>query len=123
MSNGTLTATTDTSEKSYKALHSNPVTNVNPAKYTISTGHNLANGESIRIISDSGKLPQGLDAHKVYYAITSAQDSDLQSNEIRLASSRANANLADPEYIKTISDSRASLKASFKIFGISDWSI
>ena len=102
MSNGALTATTNTSEKSYTALHSNPVTNVNPAKYTISTGHNLANGESIRIISDSGKLPQGLDAHKVYYAITSdASNSGLGNNEIRIASSRANAELTNPEFIRT----------------------
>jgi len=102
MSNGALTATTDTSEKSYTALHSNPETNVNPAKYTISTGHNLANGESIRIISDSGKLPQGLDAHKVYYAITSdASNSGLANNEIRIASSRANAELTNPEFIRT----------------------
>ena len=102
MSNGALVPTTDTSEKSYTATHSNPVTNVNPAIYTITGGHNLANGESIRIIADSGKLPQGLDAHKLYFAITSdASNSNLANNQIRIASSRANAELTNPEFIRT----------------------
>jgi len=105
MSNGTLTAASVTSEKLYEALHSNQVDYVNPSIYQIEGSHELQNGESVRVISESGRLPEGLDAHAIYFAITSAQDSDLQSNEIRLASSRANANLADPEYIKTISDS------------------
>ena len=105
MSNGTLTAASVTSEKLYEATHSNQVDYVNPSIYEIDGAHELQNGESVRVISESGRLPEGLEAHAVYYAITSAQDSDLQSNEIRLASSRANANLADPEYIKTISDS------------------
>ena len=114
MSNGALTSTETnalndgiTSEKSYvSVLHSNSINNVNPSKYEISDagGHQLLNGESIRIISESGRLPEGLDPHAIYYAITKAGDSSLGSNEIRIASSRANAELATPEYIKTISD-------------------
>ena len=33
--------------------------------------HNFLEGESIRFISDTGQLPDGLDNNKVYYAITS----------------------------------------------------
>ena len=102
MSNGALVGTTDTSEKSYDATHSDPIDNVNSAIYTIDGGHNLANGESIRIIADSGKLPQGLDAHKIYYAITNAAtNSGLAINQIRIASSRANAELTNPQFIRT----------------------
>ena len=35
----------------------------------------LNNGESIRIIAEDGDLPEGLDPHTVYYAITNAKDS------------------------------------------------
>ena len=117
MSNGVLTSTeTNTlndgisSEKAYvSVLHSNSINNVNPSKYEISDagGHQLLNGESIRIIAESGRLPEGLDPHQVYFAITKAGDSTLGSNEIRIASSRANSELATPEYIKTISDHSA----------------
>jgi len=96
-----------TSEKKYESVfHSNSSNNVNPSIFTIEDvgGHELMNGESIRVISESGRLPEGLDPHSVYYAVTSSQDGDLASNEIRIASSRANAELADPEYITTISD-------------------
>mgnify|MGYP001200613263 FL=1 len=101
MSNGTFTATESTSEKSYKALHSNPVDNVNEAIYTIDGSHELQNGESIRIISDSGELPAGLQAHQVYYAITNDGDSNLGINQIKIAGSKANADLPVPEFIRT----------------------
>ena len=101
MSNGTFTATESTSEKSYKALHSNPVDNVNEAIYTIDGSHELQNGESIRIISDSGELPAGLQAHQVYYAITNDGDSNLSANQIKIAGSKANADLPVPEFIRT----------------------
>ena len=101
MSNGTFTTTESTSEKSYKALHSNPVDNVNEAIYTIDGSHELQNGESIRIISDSGELPAGLQAHQVYYAITKDGDSNLGINQIKIAGSKANADLPVPEFIRT----------------------
>ena len=105
MSKGAKEIASATSEKKYTSVfHSDPVNNVNASIYTIDGGHELMNGESIRVISESGRLPEGLDPHAVYYAITSSQDSDLATNEIRLASSRANAELADPEYLRTISD-------------------
>ena len=101
MSNGIFTSTESTSEKSYKGLHSNPVDNVNEAIYTIDGSHELQNGESIRIISDSGELPAGLQAHQVYYAITNAGDSNLSANQIKIAGSKANADLPVPEFIRT----------------------
>ncbi len=114
MSNGGTTSTETTalgdgitSEKKYiSVFHSDPINNVNPSIYTINDvgGHQLQNGESIRIISESGRLPEGLDPHQVYYAITNTSDSSLLTTQIRIASSRANAELANPEYIKTISD-------------------
>ena len=38
---------------------------------TLTKAHDFINGESIRIISDTGQLPDGLDSNTVYFAITS----------------------------------------------------
>ena len=43
----------------------------NPDVITLTAAHDFINGESIRIISDNGRLPDGLIANQVYYAITS----------------------------------------------------
>ena len=38
---------------------------------TLSTADNFINGETVRVLSDTGQLPDGLVANTVYYAITS----------------------------------------------------
>ena len=108
MSNG-ASGTTNTSQKTFEATHSD----ANASKKSIFNigGHNLQNGESIRIISDNGDLPEKLDPHTVYFAITNTQDSDLAAFEIRIASSKTNAELADPIFIDTV----ASTTDKFKI--------
>ena len=68
MSNGSA-ATTDTSEKNYEAVHSAATAQVKSV-FTIGEGHELQNGESIRIVADNGDLPENLDPHTVYFAIT-----------------------------------------------------
>ena len=49
--------------------------------------------------------------HTVYFAITSTQDSSLLANEIRVASSKTNADLAVPVFVKTV----ASTSDKFRI--------
>ena len=68
MSNGAA-ATSDTSEKNYEAVHSAANAQVQSV-FTIGEGHELQNGESIRVIADNGDLPENLDPHTVYFAIT-----------------------------------------------------
>ena len=100
MSNGANVGTTDTSQKEYEATHSDanaPKKNV----FTIGT-HALQNGESIRIIANNGDLPENIDPHTVYFAITNDGDPDLSATEIRIASSKTNAELADPIFINTV---------------------
>ena len=101
MSNGTMTATTDTSEKNYTATHS-ATTASEKSVYTIDGGHNLQNGESIRVFADNGDLPENLDPHKVYFAITVDGDASLGPNRIRIASSKTNAELSTPVFINTV---------------------
>ena len=42
---------------------------------TLTSAHSFANGESVRVISDSGQLPDGLVPNTVYYAITNGNPS------------------------------------------------
>jgi len=49
--------------------------------------HQFLNGESIRIISDNGDLPTGLDNNEIYYAITSEVIPTLGPNQIKVAKS------------------------------------
>ena len=101
MSNGVTTGTTDSGKKSYKATHS-ATTATAKSVFTLSGGHNLQNGESIRIFADNGDLPENLDPHKLYFAITVAGDSSLGTDQIRIASSKTNAELATPVFINTV---------------------
>ena len=84
-----------TSEKSFNV---NRVAGINsiganslggiPKVITLETAHNFINGESVRVISDTGQLPDGLDANTVYFVITDAnnQASGLTTNRnIQLA--------------------------------------
>jgi len=92
---------TDTSQKSYEATHS-AATASQKSVFTINGTHNLSNGESIRIIADNGDLPENIDPHTVYFAITTAGDGTLGANQIRIASSKTNAELATPVFINTV---------------------
>lgn len=49
--------------------------------------HNFINGETVRIISDTGELPDGIDLNTVYYVITNSTATGIGSTEIKLASS------------------------------------
>ena len=101
MSNGANT-TVFSSEKEYKATHT-AASASQKSVYNLGV-HQLQNGESIRVFADNGDLPENLDPHKIYFAITNTQDSSLSSTQIRLASSRTNAELTIPSYINTIAD-------------------
>ena len=100
MPNGS-TGTTKIGEKNYEATHSDASASVQSV-FTIANGHELANGESIRIIADNGDLPENIDPHTVYFAITHTQDVNLNTTQIRIASSKTNADLAVPVFIKTV---------------------
>ena len=72
------------------------VTDVDESIFTIGS-HDLISGESVKIISDIGDLPENITAHQTYYVITDSLNSDrgdnvsLTSSQIQLASSLSNA--------------------------------
>ena len=66
-------------------------------------GHNMQTGEKVIVVSDTGDLPENIEAHRVYYVIT--YDSDpigslnpggiVQDSYIKLASTFTNAQLGE----------------------------
>jgi hypothetical protein len=54
---------------------------------TLSSPHEFINGETVRIISETGELPDGLDHNSVYYVITNSTATGLTNTQIRLATS------------------------------------
>ena len=61
----------DSSEKSYRVGQSiTGINSISSNEITLSTAHELTTGESIRVISDTGQLPDGLKPNTVYYTIT-----------------------------------------------------
>ena len=49
--------------------------------FTLTDSHQFINGESVRVMSDDGELPDGIDHNTVYFAITSG----INSDQVKLA--------------------------------------
>jgi hypothetical protein len=61
--------------------------NISANTITLTAPHNIINGETLRIISETGEIPDGLDNNSIYYAITNTTAIGIGSTQIRLASS------------------------------------
>ena len=113
--NTAINATTASSEKMVEAKHTDASNSSDPSVFNVvDNNHDFSNGESVRIISESGDLPENIDPHKLYYVITNKVgdqgDSSLGVGQLRIASSYTNATLATPVYIKSISDTNSTYK-------------
>ena len=83
------------SEKEFIVGRSNGGTGINSITsntLTLTTPHTFANGESIRVIGDTGQLPDGMTPNTVYYAITSG----IGTNQIKIAQTQNDAISATP---------------------------
>ena len=111
MTNGPISANvisgTDSSAKVYRDLTITTPNAQSPTQTIFNVGfsHSLKNGESIRIFSETGDLPEGLEEGKVYYAITSEKNSSradgisLNATQFQVASSRTNSEAQTPLFI------------------------
>ena len=70
-----------TSEKSYRVNISGGSNDISSNIITLTTNHSLTDGETVRLLSSTGQLPDGLTPNQVYYAITSG----LSANQVKLA--------------------------------------
>jgi hypothetical protein len=81
------------SEKEFIVGRSVGINSITNNTLTFTTAHTFANGESIRVISDSGQLPDGLISNTLYYAITSGITTNTQ---IKIAQTQNDAISANP---------------------------
>jgi hypothetical protein len=81
MPNTGITTNQITSEKEYIVGRSVGINSITANIMSFTENHSFINGESIRIISENGNLPDGLEHNRVYYAITSG----LSANQIKIA--------------------------------------
>ena len=119
---------TDTSAKVYNGVQiTTPLTDTTGTQtiYNTVNNHNLRNGESIRVFSETGDLPEGLEENKVYYVVTSSKNStrtdgiSLSASQFQIASSKTNATAATPIFITSYQGDqlRVESRVSDKIAG------
>ena len=85
MPNTAYTAYEATSQKSFTVGRSaTGINSISGNTLTLTSIHSFINGESIRIISDNGALPDGVDDNSIYYAITDSIAS-IGTNQIQIA--------------------------------------
>ena len=63
---------------------------------TLTSSHNFFNGESVRLISDDGNVPDGLVNEQLYFVITNTIDGSLTANTIKLAATFNDATVGTP---------------------------
>ena len=87
MPNTTITSNQITGEKDYIVGRSSGINSITANTITFTENHSFINGETIRIISEDGSLPDGLENNRIYYAITSGVNAD----QIRIAQTQSKA--------------------------------
>ena len=70
-----------THQKSFAVGRSAGINSISSNTLTLSESHNLLSGESIRIVSENGHLPDGLESNRIYFAITSG----IGTDEVKVA--------------------------------------
>ena len=69
--------------KSYQIVRSNNENDIVNDTISLTQGHQLINGEKVRIFADNGQAPDGIDNEGIYFAITTG----VGANQIKLAQS------------------------------------
>ena len=95
MPNGGITTTTQyTSEKLFRVDRSSAgINSITSNVITLTQPHTFENAESVRVLSDNGRLPDGLDPNIVYFAITNANATSglTTTKDIKLAKTETDA--------------------------------
>ena len=75
-------------EKSFSIQKLGSLNTISANIITLNSPHNFINGESVRVISKNGNLPEGIISEEIYYVITNTADLlNLTTSQIKLASS------------------------------------
>ena len=109
MPNGNSTNTTQySSQKEFKVDRSSAgINSITSNVVTLTQAHSFENAESVRILSDNGRIPDGLDSNTVYFVITSANaTAGLTTNKnIKLAKTETDAKNASALTINNLGGS------------------
>ena len=76
-------------EKRFNVGRVGTANSISNSAITFTENHSFINGESVRIISDSGQVPDGLEPNNVYYAIVDSVT--IGTNAIKLAATESDA--------------------------------
>jgi hypothetical protein len=94
---GPYNSTQYSSEKSFTVGRSTAgINSISANVLTLTELHPFSNGESIRIISDDGNLPDGLESNQIYYVITRETAVGISSNQIYISKTLNDAINANP---------------------------
>jgi hypothetical protein len=95
MPNGGITTTTQyTSEKLFRVDRSSAgINSITSNVITLTEPHTFENAESVRVLSDNGRIPDGLDPNIVYFVITNANATSglTTTKDIKLAKTETDA--------------------------------
>ena len=83
--------TTYQKEYDVAKLANGSTNNISSNTITLTAPHDFINGETVRIVSDTGEIPDGLNYNSIYYVITNSTATGIGSTQIRLASSSNDA--------------------------------
>ena len=80
-------------KKFYVDRSATGINSITSNTFTLTSNHTFFNGESIRILSDSGQLPDGISHNTVYYAITSTNASSglTTTSKLKIAKTQNDA--------------------------------
>lgn len=81
------------SEKSFTVGRSVGINSISSNTVTFTQPHTFLSGESVRVLSDTGQIPDGLETNTVYYAITNANPNSglTTTTQIKFAKSENDA--------------------------------
>jgi len=97
-----------TSEKIFNVDRSpSGINSITSNTLTLTQAHTFENAESVRVLSDNGSLPDGLESNIVYYAITNSNtNSGLTTNvNIKLAKTQTDAENGSPISVNNLGGS------------------
>ena len=91
--------------------------NISANTISLTAPHDILNGETVRIISETGEIPDGLDHNSVYYAITNSTATGIGNAQVRLASSLNDAEngIIDSYAIDILTAKTANLKVVSRV--------
>ena len=80
-------------KKFYVNQSATGINSITSNTFSLTSNHTFYNGESIRVLSDSGQIPDGISPNIVYYAITSANPSSglTTTTQLKIAKTQNDA--------------------------------